>query len=203
MRNVISSMFWSLIVFTACFEWEAITFLVKFQSNCPLDQMAILKSYYNTKEETKIVIWHIGINILNFVYHILSIVYIKVNQDQDGRRDKFTVVSLISWSALIFIYLTFTLCRLFYFIKSKFYDAYMQYRATFLFRAAAIYGSIILTITVQILNANTNNCGLFGQCNGNNRYRNQAIKITSLLILPIIFLVFNYSTDLIQCFNRY
>lgn len=189
-------MFWSLIVFSACFEWEAIAFLVKFQSNCPLDQMAILKSYYNTKVESKIVNWHIGINILNFVYHILSIVFI-IHQDNDQRRDKFTVASLISWSALMFIYLTFTLCRLFYFIKSKFYDAYMQYRATFLFRAAAIYGSIILTISVQIKNAETNGYCVFGQCNDSSRYRIQTIKITSLLILPIIFLVFNYSTDLI------
>ena len=35
--NIVSSMFWSMILFAACFEWEAITFLVKFQSSCPLD----------------------------------------------------------------------------------------------------------------------------------------------------------------------
>ena len=28
--NIVSSLFWSMILFAACFEWEAITFLVKF-----------------------------------------------------------------------------------------------------------------------------------------------------------------------------
>ena len=144
-----NSMFWSLIVFVICFEWEAITFLVKFQSSCPLEEMGVRKDQYNQKEETKIVGWHVIINIVNLVYHVATLIGIISLSDGDiCKRQNLTMGMLDLWSTLTLFYLTFTLARLVYYTKRWSFDAYQAYKQKFFTRAVVLYLSILRTLWI-------------------------------------------------------
>ena len=110
--------------------------------------MGIQKDYYNKTEEGKIVGWHIIINVVNFVYHIVTI----VSLPRITYGEKVTMATLNFWSCLMLVYLSFTLGRLIYYTKSKYFDAYKQYKSTFYTRAAAIYVSLFRCIWVQSVN---------------------------------------------------
>jgi hypothetical protein len=67
--NTVNCFFWTAVTLVTCFEWEIITVLVKFQSRCKIEEMGVLKSQFNQKNEGYLLKWQLTINILSLVYH--------------------------------------------------------------------------------------------------------------------------------------
>jgi len=103
--------------------------------------MSIKKEYYNNKIEGKLVLWHIIINILNLLLHLITIGFV-LNLDTTYKVTNLTSNTLIVWSSLLSLYLTFTLARLVYYTRQKSLNAYNAHRFTFFTRAAVLYLSI-------------------------------------------------------------
>ena len=139
--NLIVVMFWTMIEFAICFEWEVITALVKFQSTCSLSDMGVKKQYFNEKHEGFILRWHIVMNILNLLFNTLVILVVlsktSIEEVQLAVR-----VAVDIWSVFLLIYLALTLYRLIYYARKKSIYAFQTHQWAFYMRAAVLLLSI-------------------------------------------------------------
>jgi hypothetical protein len=67
--NLINCYFWTALVLVICLEWEVITALVKFQSDCNLATMGINKKEFNGVIERRIIRSHVALNIVSLLLH--------------------------------------------------------------------------------------------------------------------------------------
>ena len=72
--NSVVCFFWTAVILFACFEWQLITLLVKFQAKHSISELGVLKSHFQNVEEHYLVKKYTILNTLNLIYHILKIV---------------------------------------------------------------------------------------------------------------------------------